>query len=324
MRTAALTTVAIAALVLAGRAMWDERGSLSTKEWAPTDWATQSDSYYDCADVADSTACVLKEAAAKPVVVASARFEELLAAPASTPGPMPVPTLAKYEPVREQIPGGTWIPAEYRCFDEDGNQGTLVRESWNPMRAHDGVKCVQKSGAKPKDYVPIAADVPTYFTPSACNNLEASTYNVCVNQQWEMHRRSVLTPVRIVYPDRPPPKAIYECGATLPQPEHEKDPIVKIKILIGLSSLDGEVRVFNVDHYAASGAVYSRQDQYSINRALWMADDTVSWVGSSLKAPDQRMRGRLTQRRYIEQRFVEGKLKSTTTSTCRRVQDESR
>jgi hypothetical protein len=64
----------------------------------------------------------------------------------------------------------------------------------------------------------------------------------------------------------------YECGATKSSPpEHvDRDPIVKIKVQIGISAGSNKIRVFDVDHYAASGKIYSRQNQY---RDRWYITD---------------------------------------------------
>jgi hypothetical protein len=113
-----------------------------------------------------------------------------------------------------------------------------------------------------------------------------------------------------------PPLETYECGATKPL-ENETDPIVKIIMRIAVSASSSDVQIFDVDHYAASGKVYSRQEQYN-NRRFWIKDGETGWTGTSVKMPRQGMFGKLTvDNYYVEQRFIAGTLRSKTTSACR-------
>jgi hypothetical protein len=117
----------------------------------------------------------------------------------------------------------------------------------------------------------------------------------------------------------------YECGATKSSPpEHvDDDPIVKIKVQIGISAGSNKIHVFDVDHYAASGKIYSRQDQYR-DRSYITDDKVDSWRGFSTKVPKLIMVGRLkSDGHYIEQQFLRGKLQLITISACRAVEEES-
>jgi len=125
-------------------------------------------------------------------------------------------------------------------------------------------------------------------------------YDACLRAPESMTGRRELPPLAVpIPPILRPPRAharaslleTYECGATKPL-EYEKDPIVKIKIFVGISARDGDVRIFDVDHYAASGAVYSRKEQY-YNRRLSTVHDKVIWTGTWVKNPKQTMIGEL-------------------------------
>jgi hypothetical protein len=115
---------------------------------------------------------------------------------------------------------------------------------------------------------------------------------------------------------------VYECGATKPS-DNDHDPIVKIKIGIAISAGDNKFYAFDVDHYAASGKVYSRQEQYR-DRRYWTNDTTDSWSGTSVKNPSLTMVGSIkSDGRYVEKRYRAGKLEATTISACRSVDEES-
>src|SRR6516162_11771682 len=107
----------------------------------------------------------------------------------------------------------------------------------------------------------------------------------------------------------------YECGATKSSPvDNDRDPIVKIKLQIVISAGSNEFRAFDVDHYAASGKVYSRQDQYR-DRRYWSNDQADSWSGVSVKVPGLTMVGSLDSKgHYAERTYQAGKLRVTTTS----------
>jgi hypothetical protein len=114
----------------------------------------------------------------------------------------------------------------------------------------------------------------------------------------------------------------YECGATKSSPlDNDRDPIIKIKLQIVMHP--NKFYSFNVDHYAASGKIYSRQDQYR-DRRYWSNDKADSWSGVSVKMPNLTMVGSIkADGHYVEQQFRGGKLQSTTTSACRAIEEES-
>ena len=116
----------------------------------------------------------------------------------------------------------------------------------------------------------------------------------------------------------------YECGATKSSPpDNDRDPIVKIKLQIVISAGSNKFQSFDVDHYAASGNIYSRQDQYR-DRRYWSNNKADSWSGTSVKTPSLTMVGSLKANgHYIEQQFRAGKLQGTTISACRGVEEES-
>jgi hypothetical protein len=116
----------------------------------------------------------------------------------------------------------------------------------------------------------------------------------------------------------------YECGATKSSPpDNDRDPIVKIKVQIVFMPGDNKFYAFDVDHYAASGKVYSRQEQYR-DRRFWSNDKADNWSGISVKIPSLTMIGKLgSDGHYVEQQFRAGKLQSTTISACRGVEEES-
>jgi hypothetical protein len=116
----------------------------------------------------------------------------------------------------------------------------------------------------------------------------------------------------------------YECGATKSsQADRDRDPIVKIKVQIVIMPGSNKFQAFDVDHYAASGKIYSRGDQYRDLRR-WSDDKADHWSGTSVKTPNLIMVGSLNSTgHYVEQRFRAGKLESTTVSACRVVEEES-
>jgi len=90
----------------------------------------------------------------------------------------------------------------------------------------------------------------------------------------------------------------YECGATKSTPpDNDRDPIVKIKLQIVISAGSNEFRTFDVDHYAASGKIYSRQDQYR-DRRYWSNDKADSWSGVSVRMPNLTMVGSINSKGY--------------------------
>jgi len=114
----------------------------------------------------------------------------------------------------------------------------------------------------------------------------------------------------------------YECGATRPA-DNDRDPIVKIKIGIAISAGDNHFYAFDVDHYAASGKVYSRQEQYR-DRRFWSNAKADSWSGVSIRTPNLTMVGSINSSgHYIEKKFRGGRLLGTTVSACRVVEEES-
>jgi hypothetical protein len=115
----------------------------------------------------------------------------------------------------------------------------------------------------------------------------------------------------------------YECGATKSSPPvNDRDPIVKIKLQLVISA-SNEFRSFDIDHYAASGKIYSRQEQYR-NRRYRSNDKADSWSGISIKTPGLIMIGSLkADGHYVEQQFSAGRLQATSISACRVVEEES-
>jgi hypothetical protein len=114
-----------------------------------------------------------------------------------------------------------------------------------------------------------------------------------------------------------------ECGATKSIPaDHDRDPIVKIKVLTAFSAGDSTLRTFDVDHYAASGKIYSRQDQYR-DRRFWSTDKADYWSGVSIRVPSLTMVGSVNSKGYLEKQYRAGRLERTTISACREVKEES-
>jgi hypothetical protein len=115
----------------------------------------------------------------------------------------------------------------------------------------------------------------------------------------------------------------YECGATKSNPpDNDRDPIVKIKVQIVIAAGSNEFRSFDVDHYAASGKIYSRQEQYR-DRRYRSNDKADSWSGISVKTRSLTMVGSLKADGQVEQQFRAGRLQATTISACRAVEEES-
>jgi hypothetical protein len=75
-----------------------------------------------------------------------------------------------------------------------------------------------------------------------------------------------------------------ECGAAKSTPpDNDPDPIYKTKIAL-------TDQVIYVEHYAASGKTFSRNEQYRDQR-FWRAENTDNWSGVSVKRPDRTMVG---------------------------------
>jgi hypothetical protein len=85
---------------------------------------------------------------------------------------------------------------------------------------------------------------------------------------------------------------------------------------------DFPLRGFSIKHYAASGKVYAREDQYR-DRRFWSTDTADNWSGVSVKNPGLTMvedrRNRLTRLSYVEKIFRNGRLETTIVSICRPV-----
>jgi hypothetical protein len=120
----------------------------------------------------------------------------------------------------------------------------------------------------------------------------------------------------------------YECRAAKSNPpDNDRDPIYKSKLQIVIAAGSNEFRTFTVDHYAASGKVFSREDQYR-DRRYWSNDSADSWSGTSVKKPDLTMIGSLknvgrNRLIYVEKQFRAGKLETIVTSVCRPLEEES-
>ena len=106
-----------------------------------------------------------------------------------------------------------------------------------------------------------------------------------------------------------------ECGAAQSTPrDNDPDPIYKTKIAV-------TDQVMYVEHYAASGKTFSRNEQYRDQR-FWRAEKTENWSGVSVKRPDRRMVGSIRidkggqRAEYTEKLYRGGKLEVTIVSVC--------
>src|SRR5262249_11856825 len=89
--------------------------------------------------------------------------------------------------------GGTINPSTWvGCTDINGNPSYIYRVSWDPLRPHDGVRCVL-SPAKPKGYIPINETVPEWFAPPQCDKLDGAEYIVGVNRAWAKHQQPLAS-----------------------------------------------------------------------------------------------------------------------------------
>ena len=109
-----------------------------------------------------------------------------------------------------------------------------------------------------------------------------------------------------------------ECGAAKSTPpDNDPDPIYKTKIAV-------TDQVIYVEHYAASGKTFSRNEQYRDQR-FWRAENTDNWSGVSVKRPDWTMVGSIGMYKggqwieYTEKLYRGGKLEVTTVSVCRPI-----
>ena len=109
-----------------------------------------------------------------------------------------------------------------------------------------------------------------------------------------------------------------ECGAAKSTPpDNDPDPIYKTKIAV-------TDQVIYVEHYAASGKTFSRNEQYRDQR-FWPQEKTTNWSGVSVKRPDRTMVGSIRMDRggqrveYTENVYRSGKLEVTIVSVCRRI-----
>jgi tetratricopeptide (TPR) repeat protein len=109
-----------------------------------------------------------------------------------------------------------------------------------------------------------------------------------------------------------------ECGAAQSTPrDDDPDPIYKTKIAVS-------DKVIYVEHYAASGKTFSRNEQYRDQR-FWRAENTDNWSGVSVKRPDRTMVGTIRTDKggqrveYTEKVYRGGKLEMTIVSACRPI-----
>jgi hypothetical protein len=109
-----------------------------------------------------------------------------------------------------------------------------------------------------------------------------------------------------------------ECGAAKSTPpDNDPDPIYKTKIAL-------TDQVIYVEHYAASGKTFSRNEQYRDQR-FWRAENTDNWSGVSVKRPDRTMVGTIRMDKggqrveYTEKVYSGGKLEVTIVSVCRPI-----
>src|SRR5262249_47580211 len=95
------------------------------------------------------------------------------------------------------------------------------------------------------------------------------------------------------------------------------DPICKTKIAV-------TDQVIYVEHYAASGKTFSRNEQYRDQR-FWPQEKTNNWSGVSVKRPDRTMVGSIRMDKggqrveYTEKVYRGGKLEVTIVSVCRPI-----
>jgi hypothetical protein len=122
----------------------------------------------------------------------------------------------------------------------------------------------------------------------------------------------------------------YECGAAKSSPpDADIDPIYKTELETINAGQDFPLRGFSIKHYATSGRVYAREDQYR-DRRFWSSDAADNWSGVSVKSPGLTMvgtlmearRNRLTRLSYVEKIFRNGRLETTIVSVCHPVEVE--
>jgi hypothetical protein len=118
-----------------------------------------------------------------------------------------------------------------------------------------------------------------------------------------------------------------ECGQIkYTPPDDNRDPIIKIKVSViwspaSVSNPNG----FEVEHYSASGQVYTREEQYRDIR-MWSAKKSDNWSGVSIRNPALTMVGTVyagKRTSYVERLFRNGQLETTVHSICRRIEEES-
>ena len=109
-----------------------------------------------------------------------------------------------------------------------------------------------------------------------------------------------------------------ECGAAQSTPrDNDPDPIYKTKIAV-------TDQVIYVEHYAASGKTFSRNEQYR-DQKFWRAENTDNWSGVSVKRPDRTMVGTIRMDKagqrgeYTEKVYRGAKLEVTIVSVCRPI-----
>lgn len=124
----------------------------------------------------------------------------------------------------------------------------------------------------------------------------------------------------------------YECGAAKSSPpDNDTDSIYKTKVETIAAGENFPLRGFEVEHFAGSGKVYVRSEQYRDLR-YWSTETrrtwSDNWSGVSVKYPALTMVGSLqgdsTNRRvsYVEKLFRNGRLETTIVSVCRPLDGE--
>ena len=109
-----------------------------------------------------------------------------------------------------------------------------------------------------------------------------------------------------------------DCGAAQSTPrDNDPDPIYKTKIAV-------TDEVIYVEHYAASGKTFSRNEQYR-DQKFWRGEKTDNWSGVSVRRPDRTMVGSIRidnggqRAEYTERLYRGGKLEVTIVSMCRLI-----
>ena len=125
--------------------------------------------------------------------------------------------------------------------------------------------------------------------------------------------RTAPAPARLAEPQQPLSE-YWECGLIqVSPPDRDRDPGFKINLVLNDEN-------FYVGHTMISGQVYSRGDQYNIQR-IW-ADGNLNWSGRSYKNQAISMVGTFGKNRstgrmqYVERIYKNNRLETTVVSTC--------